>query len=909
MATGRSRNPRSSGDSLDLLPLLFASPKRALERARDLLSAGPSAHDASVAHQVIGLWHRDFGDMAVAIGHLRRARALAARAGSPDREADALGALGVALVHAGRTRQGLSALERAVALGEGLTGARILFRRAYARWVLGDHHEVLADLRRALPVLRREGDTIWTARALTLRGTVHLAVGAVERAEADLLAAELLWSGTGQEHDKADAVENRGLAAFRSGDLPAALDHFGEAARRYERLGTPMIMLTIRRCAVLLSAGLAGEALEEADAAAESLRRRGGHATRRAELLLVAASAAVAAGDPEAAIVRATAAARQFSRQRRGWWHAHARLTLLHARLATGRVHGRSVRDAAETAARLAELRSPDAVRAALLAGRTALALGRRREAERHLAAAARGRSRGPALARVDGWVAQALRAAAAGRTRAVLEACRRGLDLLDEHRMTLGASELRTRATAQGAELALLAQRVVLGRGDARRLLVWSERWRATALAVPPARPPEDPLLLRDVTAFRAVSGRVEEARAQGTPIPSLEREQLRLEREIRARTLRMRGEAGTRPGPASGAGPGLGSGSGPGLGSDRDSGSGAGFGSAAGEWPFRVPELLERLGETLLAEIVTIDGEVHVLLCGHGRVRRFRAGSLAEAAVEAAHARADLRRLAYREPGDRLALLEAGGRRLEELLLGPAVRHLDGERVVVVPPGRLHGVPWALLPSLRERVLSVSPSANAWLRARRIEPPPEGVVLVRGPGLVTGGAEVPGLAALYGSARVLENGGAAVPKVLAAMDGSRLAHVAAHGTFRADSPMFSCLLMDDGPLTVHDFERLRRAPYRMVLSSCDSGRLEPVGAEELLGLAAALLPLGTAGIVAGIVPVDDEAVVPLMLGLHRRLREGSDLAEALRDARRALPGDPLHQATGWSFSAIGAV
>ncbi|GIH93207.1 CHAT domain-containing protein [Planobispora siamensis] len=885
MATGRSPNPRSSGDSLDLLPLLFASPKRALERARDLLSAGPSAHDASVAHQVIGLWHRDFGDMAVAIGHLRRARALAARAGSPDREADVLGALGVALLHAGRTRQGLGALERAVALGEGLTGARTLFRRAYARWVLGDHHEVLADLRRALPVLRREGDTIWTARALTLRGTVHLAVGAVERAETDLLAAELLWSGTGQEHDKADAVENRGLAAFRSGDLPAALRHFDEAARRYELLGTPMIMLTIRRCAVLLAAGLAGEALEEADAAAESLRRRGGHATRRAELLLVAASAAVAAGDPEAAIVRATAAARQFSRQRRGWWHAHARLTLLHARLATGRVHGRSVRDAAEVAARLAELRSPDAVRAALLAGRTALALGRRREAERHLAAAARGRSRGPALARVDGWVAQALRAAAAGRTGAVLEACRRGLDLLDEHRMTLGASELRTRATAQGAELALLAQRVVLGRGDSRRLLVWSERWRATALAVPPARPPEDPLLLRDVTAFRAVSDRVEEARAQGTPIPSLEREQLRLEREIRARTLRMRGEAG--------AGPGL----------------GAGSGLGAGEWPFRVPELLERLGETLLAEIVAIDGEVHVLLCGRGRVRRFRAGSLAEAAVEAAHARAGLRRLAYREPGDRLALLEAGGRRLEELLLGPAVRHLDGERVVVVPPGRLHGVPWALLPSLRDRVLSVSPSANAWLRACRIEPPPEGVVLVRGPGLMTGGAEVPGLAALYGSARVLENGEAAVPKVLAAMDGSRLAHVAAHGTFRADSPMFSSLRMDDGPLTVHDFERLRRAPYRMVLSSCDSGRLEPVGAEELLGLAAALLPLGTAGIVAGIVPVDDEAVVPLMLGLHRRLREGGDLAEALRDARRALPGDPLHQATGWSFSAIGAV
>ena len=49
---------------------------------------------------------------------------------------------------------------------------------------------------------------------------------------------------------------------------------------------------------------------------------------------------------------------------------------------------------------------------------------------------------------------------------------------------------------------------------------------------------------------------------------------------------------------------------------------------------------------------------------------------------------------------------------------------------------------------------------------------------------------------------------------RVLGALDGAPLAHIAAHGTFRADSPLFSSLRMDDGPLTVHDFERLGRAP-----------------------------------------------------------------------------------------------
>ncbi len=188
---------------------------------------------------------------------------------------------------------------------------------------------------------------------------------------------------------------------------------------------------------------------------------------------------------------------------------------------------------------------------------------------------------------------------------------------------------------------------------------------------------------------------------------------------------------------------------------------------------------------------------------------------------------------------------MVEAAGRHLEELLLGDAARHLGSGPVVVVPPGRLHRVPWALLPSLRDRVLSVSPSAGSWLRALDTEPPSGGRhVLVRGPGLATGGAEVPDLADQYGRPTILEHDDAEVPRVLAELDGATLAHIAAHGTFRADSPLFSSLRMADGPLIVHDFERLARSPYRIILSSCDTARLASVGADELLGLVTALLP-----------------------------------------------------------------
>ncbi len=863
---------------LELLPMVFAAPGDALSRAEGVLGTDPTPLHASVAHQVIGIWHRDWGDMRLALDHLRRARDLAARADSPEREADVLGTLGVALVHAGRTREGLEAFERGVERGSGHTRARVLYRRAYSQWVLGHHREALEDVRRAIPVLRQVDDVIWTARALTLRATVHLALGAVDRAEADFTAAEALWDTTGQEHDKADAVESRGLAAFRSGDVPAALRLLDEAEERYAKLGTPTFMLDIRRCEVLMAAGLAPEALAEADAAIGVLDGIGGQSTRKAELMLAAAKAARLAGDPGTAIARAAVAERLFAGQRRTWWEAHARLVLIEARVATGRGSGRLVADAARLAERLAAFQAPAAPEAWLLAGRIALGLNWSTDAERYLQIAARSRRSGPPLARMTGWAAQALWARATGSDRGVLEACRRGLDVLDAHRMTLGASELRARATAQGAELAALAQEVSLERGGPRRLLAWSERWRATALSTPPTRPPTDPALLSGLTAFRVIAARAEAARMEGRPVPALEREQRRLEREIRSRTLHSRG--------------------GPGRGGERFGGD-----------RFDAGRLLERLGEGRLVELAVLAGRVQVLVCGGGRVRRFAGGLLAEAEREAEHVQAGLRRLAHPGAEGRLPVVEAAGRRLEELLLGEAAAHLGSGPVVVVPPARLHRVPWALLPSLRERVLSVSPSASGWLRARDTEAPPGGrQVLVRGPGLDTGGAEVPEVAGRYGRPVVLEQEEARVPRVLRELDGAALAHIAAHGAFRADSPMFSSLRMADGPLIVHDFERLARSPYRIILSSCDTARLASVGADELLGLVTALLPLGTAGVVASSAPVNDAAVVPLMLALHKGVSAGLSLAEALRDARAALPGDAVHQATGWAFTAFGA-
>jgi tetratricopeptide (TPR) repeat protein len=861
----------------DLLQLAGSRPREALALARTVLDGRPDPRQASIAHQAAGIVLRDTGDVDAGVRELRAAASIARRSGLTDREADAQCSLGVALIFTGRTAQGLAAFDRAIRQASDLLLGRVLYRRAIALWTLDRYAAALADVRRAVDLLERADDLVWTARAVNARGVLHMNVGNPARADADFVAAGRLYEHTSQELESIYTVSNRGQAAFRLGDLPAALSFFDQAAARRRQLEVPGPELSRARCAVLRAAGLTTDALHEADEAVREIVRTNGQSTKRADLLLTAADCALAAGQPTVAIDRAQAACRLFRLQQRAEFLAQAQLMLAQARYAVGPASGRLLSAADRAASRLDDSKSREAARAHLLAGRIALDLGRAGAAERHLTAAAAGRRRGPAIARASGWLSAALLAEAAGQPRRMLASCRRGLDVLDEYRWTLGASELRAQATAHGRELAALALRHAAHANRPRSFLSWAERWRATAMTVPAVRPSADPELNADLAALRAVTTRIDEARAEGKPTAGFERDQVRLEGAVRARSLRTRG------------------------------------GPDSGRSGVDISELLDRLGRVQLVEIVDIDGELHVLACQAGRVRQLRAGRTEDAIRAAEFGGFALRRLARRragvDPQSALAVLDVAGPRLQEALLGPAGDILDDGPVVIVPPARLHAIPWALLPALASRAFSVAPSAAAWLRANMSPPPGQRkVTLACGPGLTTGGAEVPELARLYPDATVLSGPQATAERVLDALDGVWLAHVAAHGRFRADSPLFSSLRMHNGPLTVYDFEQLDRAPYRLILSSCDSAMLAPAGADELLGLVASLLPLGTAGLVAGVVQLNDSAVVPLMVALHERLRAGQSLAEALLGARDRFDCDPAERAAALSLLALGA-
>ena len=134
-----------------------------------------------------------------------------------------------------------------------------------------------------------------------------------------------------------------------------------------------------------------------------------------------------------------------------------------------------------------------------------------------------------------------------------------------------------------------------------------------------------------------------------------------------------------------------------------------------------------------------------------------------------------------------------------------------------------------------------------------------------------------------------MLVGGAATADAAMHALGRSRLAHLACHGSYRADDPLFSTLTLADGPLTVYDLERCRTMPRTVVLSACSVATSSVLRGGTLLGLASALMTFGASTIIAPLTPVSDERVVPVMVAVRQAMVGGAAPAAAL--ARTSWP------------------
>jgi CHAT domain-containing protein len=138
----------------------------------------------------------------------------------------------------------------------------------------------------------------------------------------------------------------------------------------------------------------------------------------------------------------------------------------------------------------------------------------------------------------------------------------------------------------------------------------------------------------------------------------------------------------------------------------------------------------------------------------------------------------------------------------------------------------------------------------------------------------------------ALAGSALYL-NEAATLAAFHAHAPGCNTLHLACHGLFRADNPMFSALKLHDGWLKAIDVLGLDLTGASIALSACDSGRSEVLGGDELMGLARAFLGAGAASLLVSQWLVRDESTAMLMTAWYAAMQQGQGRCAALRAAQ----------------------
>jgi hypothetical protein len=844
------------------------------QSAFDLVEADPSAA-AALAERALGLARRmrhpeaevaalhalsfaqhELGDTR-AIRTIRTAVKVGERHGLARRTALARRRLALDLAGRGAIAAAMRELETAFAALDPHERARSEVFRIGVLWYAGTSTEPLSGTEDALAELRERGDTFWEAQLLRNRGGLLAERGETSAAERDLTRARELFAGIGATAAAfATEIELAGSALSR-GDLPECLARLDAIDARdvSPRITAELALLRARATA---AARLRGEALEALSEAQAGWKRAGrdDHGGRLEAIRLM-----LLAGDPVGARELAIRTQRSFAAQRRHVYAARAAALGLAASIAAGAV-ARSALSAGRRAAGILAAAGwgEEARRAQLMVARAAIELGSPGVARREFAACSVLLRRGPVADRIEAWHVEALLRLERGDCAGAQRALRTGLGLLETYRETLGAADLRASASEIGVELARLGLRIALAGTDSDSMLAWADRLRGSALRLPPVKPPDAPELRDRAAELRLLSAELWRAERTGRAARTLLARQATLEASIRRLS--------------------------------RHAAGGAGPDSRA---PVR-RELARLLGPSALLELIELDGRLTALTLVAGRLVRHDLGPAQPVKEELEWLRFALVRLVRRGHGAarRAAMLQgarASAERLGERLIAPLADRLADRPVVIVPTGSLHGLPWAMLAKLHGRPLVIAPSVATWARLcpRRADRPSK-IVLVAGPRLRHATAELAELGRLYRETVTLAGRQATVAGVMRALDGATVAHLACHGHFRADSPLFSSLELADGPLNAYELQRLSRPPELIVLSACDLGTSDTRPGDELLGFAAALIGIGTRTIIASVVPVPDSGSKRLMIALHRHLLAGDSPSAALARAQAEM-------------------
>jgi CHAT domain-containing protein/predicted negative regulator of RcsB-dependent stress response len=261
---------------------------------------------------------------------------------------------------------------------------------------------------------------------------------------------------------------------------------------------------------------------------------------------------------------------------------------------------------------------------------------------------------------------------------------------------------------------------------------------------------------------------------------------------------------------------------------------------------------------------------------------------------------------------------LLRATQGHLEALyadLIAPIREQLTAKHLIFVPHGALHFLPFHALYDGEKYLcdaytISYAPSATVFAlcqeksatdsqsslvmgipddRAPQILPEVQRVAsLLPHPELVLGS---------QATAEVLRRKGAT----------SGLLHIATHGNYRQDNPMFSGIRLGDGYLNLYDLYQMRLPARLVTLSGCATGMNFVSAGDELLGLQRGLFCAGAVSLLLSLWDVHDESTAALMQAFYASFMQTGDMAGALQAAMMQLRQQNPHPYFWAPFVLIG--
>jgi CHAT domain-containing protein/tetratricopeptide (TPR) repeat protein len=252
---------------------------------------------------------------------------------------------------------------------------------------------------------------------------------------------------------------------------------------------------------------------------------------------------------------------------------------------------------------------------------------------------------------------------------------------------------------------------------------------------------------------------------------------------------------------------------------------------------------------------------------------------------------------------------------RYLHASLIAPIRWRLAADHLIIVPHGFLHYLPFHALTDggsflLDEYSISYAPSASVYqLCCAKPEAHVQdalvlGIPDARAPHIAE---EASSVASSLPNAKLFVGEFASAELLQRYGPLSRIVHIATHGLFRQDNPMFSSVSLGKTNLSLFDLYQLRLSAELVTLSGCGTGLNVVVGGDELLGLVRGLLYAGAQAVLVSLWDVNDQSTAEFMRAFYQRLPQAANKAIALGEAMRALRQTHPHPFYWAPFVLVG--